>query len=298
MVDTRTSEVHGIGQLGGSRVSREDLLERFDKFAQEKWCALFEDAMKNDRGCKAKTKTPSLAARARAAQKVQLGEVSRARQCLVGASVAPGTNDTFRAMQGRRPQEVVREIPEEVRQFEPGVPVVLGRATFVKSLQTARRGSSPGPGGWTYEHLKIMLEGTNIFDMLFEAASSFAQARIPEEVKAPLMSARLTALAKEDGGLRGNCGREHSTAVGREDVGQAIRGEFEEECAPFQYALSTRAGTDCVGHMLRAATRRDWSVRPHIEVSHVDEVGADAKSQIPCPFREDVVRCTIKLFLV
>ena len=45
--------------IGGSRVSREDLLERFDKFAQGKWCALFEDAMKNDRSCKAKTKTPT-----------------------------------------------------------------------------------------------------------------------------------------------------------------------------------------------------------------------------------------------
>ena len=42
-----------------------------------------------------------------------------------------------------------------------------------------------------------MLEETDIFDMLFEAASSFAQARIPEEVKAPLMSARLSALSKE-----------------------------------------------------------------------------------------------------
>ena len=29
---------------------------------------------------------------------------------------------------------------------------------------------------------------------------------------------------------------------------------FEDACAPFQYALSTRAGTDCVGHMFRAAT--------------------------------------------
>ena len=29
---------------------------------------------------------------------------------------------------------------------------------------------------------------------------------------------------------------------------------FEDECATFQYALSTRAGTDCVGHMFRAVT--------------------------------------------
>ena len=30
--------------------------------------------------------------------------------------------------------------------------------------------------------------------------------------------------------------------------------DFEQECSPFQYALSTRAGTDCVGHLLRATT--------------------------------------------
>ena len=28
----------------------------------------------------------------------------------------------------------------------------------------------------------------------------------------------------------------------------------EQECAPFQFALSTRAGTDCVGHAIRAMT--------------------------------------------
>ena len=160
-------------------------------------------------------------------------------------------------MQGRRSQEVVREIPEEVRQFEPGVPVVLDRATFMKSLQTARRGSSPGPGGWTYEHLKIMLEDTDIFDMLFEAASSFAQARIPEEVKAPLMSARLTALAKEDGGVRGIATGSTLRRLVARTLARQFAEEFEEECAPFQYALSTRAGTDCVGHMLRAATDHD-----------------------------------------
>ena len=32
---------------------------------------------------------------------------------------------------------------------------------------------------------------------------------------------------------------------------------FQAERAPFQYALSTRAGTDCGEHMLRAATGGD-----------------------------------------
>ena len=45
---------------------------------------------------------------------------------------------------------------------------------------------------------------------------------------------------------------------------------FEAECAPFQYAFSTRAGTDCVGHMLRAATDAD----PNLTVLSVDGIGA------------------------
>ena len=46
--------------------------------------------------------------------------------------------------------------------------------------------------------------------------------------------------------------------------------EFEAECALFQYALSTRAGTDCVGHMLRAATDLD----PDATILSVDGIGA------------------------
>ena len=46
--------------------------------------------------------------------------------------------------------------------------------------------------------------------------------------------------------------------------------EFEVECAPFQCALSTRAGTDCVGHMLRAAMDAD----PRVTILTVDVIGA------------------------
>ena len=37
--------------------------------------------------------------------------------------------------------------------------------------------------------------------------------------------------------------------------------EFETDCSPFQYAPSTRARTDCVGHMLRAATDSEGAVK-------------------------------------
>ena len=46
---------------------------------------------------------------------------------------------------------------------------------------------------------------------------------------------------------------------------------FEAECAPFQYALSTRAGTDCVGHLLRAAT----GAKRNLTILTVDGTGAN-----------------------
>ena len=132
----------------------------------------------------------------------------------------------------------------------------MDRNTFVKSLKSAPKGSSPGPGGCTYKHLRVLMDDAGIFDLFFEAVSSLAQARVPAEVGAVLMGDRLTALAKPDGvrGIATGC-------LLRRRVGRALAkqfaAEFEKECAPFQYALSTRAGTDCVGHMLRAATDAD-----------------------------------------
>ena len=43
-----------------------------------------------------------------------------------------------------------------------------------------------------------------------------------------------------------------------------------DTCAPFQFALSTRAGVDCVGHAVRFATDAD----PEATVLSVDGVGA------------------------
>ena len=79
-----------------------------------------------------------------------------------------------------------------------------------------------------------------------------AQARIPN--KAPLMNARLMALAKEDGGVRGFATGSTLRRLVAKTLARQFAEEFEEEWAPFQYALSTRVGTGCVGHMLRAAT--------------------------------------------
>ena len=63
-----------------------------------------------------------------AEQRVTMGEVSRARECLTGAAVAPGNE----------------------------VPVHLDRKTFLASLKRA-----PRRGGWMYEHSEGILDDTD-----------------------------------------------------------------------------------------------------------------------------------------
>ena len=75
------------------------------------------------------------------------------------------------------------------------------------------------------------MDEMHVFNLVFEAASSVAQGRVPADVQGPLMSARLTALPKDDGGVDATFRR----LVARS--GEAIRGRFRERVCP----ISVRA---------------------------------------------------------
>ena len=93
------------------------------------------------------------------------------------------------------------------------------------------------------------MDDQDTLELLFEAATSLAQAAVPPSVAAALTTARLTALSKRDGSS-GQSNWLFVSAVGR--------------------AYSARAGTVCVGHLLRAAT----DVSPSATVLSVDGIGA------------------------
>ena len=109
----------------------------------------------------------------------------------------------------------------------------------------------------TIEHLKIVLGSPECASLLGEAASQLARGNIPEEVVRAIRLGRMTALQKPDGGVRG-------IVVGnvfRRVVARTIAQQFSKlgEAAThlFQYALSTRAGTECVTHIVQALTSED-----------------------------------------
>ena len=74
---------------------------------------------------------------------------------------------------------------------------------------------------------------------------------------------RMTALRKGDGGVRG-------IVVGREDDRPTIGQAVETATAPFQHALSTRAGWECIAHTLQGLTELD----PRATVVSIDGISA------------------------
>ena len=82
--------------------------------------------------------------------KVKRGQVSRARQALVGAALSPKTEETLEELRRRRPQAALRQIPQEV-DYAPHSPLAMDMKIFAKCLRTAPAGSSAGPGGCSNE---------------------------------------------------------------------------------------------------------------------------------------------------
>ena len=160
-------------------------------------------------------------------------------------------NDTLRELQSGRPETVQRAIPREVLEWEPETPVQIDRKMFMKSLKTAPKVPRQGQESAHTNICEYFWMKLPLWNCFWKQLPVWPTPRSRRRSR----KARLTALSKPDGGVRG-------IATGcslRRLVARTFAEEFVRECAPFQYALSTRAGTDCLGHMLRAACDADGS---------------------------------------
>ena len=68
---------------------------------------------------------------------------------------------------------------------------------------------------------------------------------------------RMTALKKNTGGVRGIVAGDIVRRLVAKTIARRIRVQVEKATAPFQYALSTRAGCECIAHALQALSDAD-----------------------------------------
>ena len=81
---------------GEGRVSKEELCRRCDLFAEGRWEILVDEAVACVTLPTPKREAPTDKQKAElACRKIRLGEVSRARHCLTGSPLAPGTEDGY-----------------------------------------------------------------------------------------------------------------------------------------------------------------------------------------------------------
>ena len=103
-------------------------------------------------------------------------------------------------------------------------------------------------------------------ESLMEAATSLAQGTVPADVVAGLAMARLTALRKPYGGVRGiAAGHAFRRFVAR-TLAKEWAQVFDNGTRPYQFALQARAGTDALAASVRAAL----SLRPRSVLVSLD----------------------------
>ena len=230
---------------------------RARKWSNGEWAALLQEA-RDTQGRRARPSLPpeeeEQARYEQACALVRLGTPSRARSTLTASPIAPGTEETRRHLvdPARRPPSLRSPLPPAVAGYSPSSPLQLDVVRFLGVLRSARKGSAPGPSGMRAEHLKPLLEDETAMELLGFAAAQLAEARVPAPVAAALGQCRITALRKPNGGIRGIATGDVLRRLVTRTIAQQFSDDLVAATSPFQFALATRAGTDCAAMLLRS----------------------------------------------
>ena len=214
-----------------------------------------------------RTQTDSLEKRAERAQMlILMGKVSAGPHALDGAAVAPGTQDALNQLR-RRPQVPREPVPPELMRSENLFN--LDHDLFTKNLKCARRGAAGGLSGTTAEHVKPILDNTGDTELFCQVGEHLARGEIPGDVLHAIRMGRISFAKSVRGSSRHRAGDMVRRLVAK-TIAQQIRAPVEVATAPFQHALSTRAGCECVAHALQALTDTD----PRATILSVDGISA------------------------
>ena len=205
----------------------------------------------------------------RARSLVHIGELSAARRVLEAAPIGTRNHGHFEDVdrscekttsgQGR---EVADAIPDRAFHLDP--------EKFLVCLRTSRRGAVVGPSGMTADHMFPILENERDSMLLVEVVSSLATGNIRTEIIDGIRLGRITDLQEPDGGVRGIVVGDIVRRLVARTIAKHISKQVEAATAPFQYALSTKAGCECIAHILQTLTDLDGNAT----IVPIDGVGA------------------------
>ena len=161
-------------------------------------------------------------------------------------------------------------LPDDVLLHQPEVSFTLEQDRLLRNLRVSRRGGAAGPSGMNADHLRPLLDSVHDSELFWRFCEGFARATLPDEIVRVVKMGRVTALQKPSGGVRGIVVGDIVRRLVARTISQQITPTVEVATAPFQFALSTRAGTECVAHVLQSMS----DVDPLATVVSIDGVGA------------------------
>ena len=194
------------------------------------------------------------------------------RVALEGAQIKPGDDATYQALTDatRRPPVPRAPLSQSIVEAHPEEEFKLDEDWFVQHVRCARRGAAAGPAGMLADHLQPMLDTARDTSLLFQFASVLACGHALPTVVEAIKMVRITALKKPTGGVHGIIVGDVFRRLVARTMAKQMAVRVEAATAPFQYALTTKAGCECVAHILQSMTDQD----ERATIVSIDGVGA------------------------
>jgi len=130
------------------------------------------------------------------------------------------------------------------------VPRLLASSTQ-KSLRTAARRSAPGPPGWRYEHIQILLSHFDGVVALTAVLQLLLDGNVPNQAASLLRRAALVPRLKPNGGARPLAVGETFRRLAARSLLLQERVRLKEAVAPHQQAIGQKAACELVVKSLR-----------------------------------------------
>ena len=221
---------------------KEKLLARFEKFAAGQWTDLLRASdLCSEQAAREDGRSLDLTS-------MCLGlfiwcNCSSGRQALEGADLAPGTTATLNALRDptKRPQTC-----EDVPRIPPHRPFELDEMLFSRNFR--KQGAAGGPPGMTFEHLRPLLDSPRDNRVLFRVADLVVRGELPPVNYGchPSWQVDGPPLRKSNGGVRGIVAGEVIRRLVARMVAQQLGPVVKAATSPFQFALFTKSGCECV----------------------------------------------------
>ena len=240
--------------------------ERLRRWREGEYSDLWKEAVKlTKRQPKAKQgdredeKTQEQKNAERAKMLTQEAEYSRALQALTSAGMAPQTAATVAEMRGKHPAATS---DNGTLPTTEAAPLSLTQSEVLKTAESFRRGSAPGPSGLRSEHIKCALKtAPNRRDRALQSLTSLANAmmsgNVPDAVAPFLCGARLHAGKKKTGGFRpiavGNMLRRLVAKCGARKLSHRAATLL----SPLQLGVGVKSGCEAILHAARDVLERN-----------------------------------------